>query len=128
MQYNTKQKDSIRKIIEGFGKKHFKAEDVFEALKAEGAQAGMATVYRHLDRLCESGALNKYADVDGTGACYQSPCLCEHFHLKCTKCGKTEHLECHSLESISSHVLSEHGFSIDKSRTIFWGICKECTQ
>ena len=46
--------------------------------------------------------------------------------MKCVACGKLEHLSCSHLDGIGEHVAREHGFLIDSSRTVFYGICKEC--
>ena len=129
--YNTKQRDTILRCIESFGDAHFTAADVVERLSGK---IGQATVYRMIDRLADEGRLRKYV-VDGTtAACYQSvpdndaaDCR-DHFHLKCEVCGRLIHVECGELTRIADHVKSGHGFEIDKSRTVFYGICRECAK
>ncbi len=125
--YNTKQKKQLEEIIENIGDNHFTAEDVLEKIKTQGKNVGLTTVYRHLDKMVKDGVLRKYLSAAGESACYQAVGSCgEHFHLKCTKCGKLFHLSCKSLDIINDHVLNEHGFSIDPSKTVFFGVCKEC--
>ena len=127
--YNTRQKKQLEEIIEVLGSSHFTAEDVFEAIKKQGKNVGLTTIYRHLDKMVNEGILRKYLSGAGESACYQAVGDCtEHFHLKCTKCGKLVHLTCKSLDIISDHVLKEHGFSIVSSKTVFFGVCKECAQ
>ena len=88
---------------------------------------GLSTVYRHLERLVGENKVRKFISSAGESACFQEQNKkCEHFHLKCTVCGKLEHLSCKTLEEISAHVLSEHGFSIDPAKTVFYGKCREC--
>ena len=123
--YNTKQKDEIAAAIDSFDDRHFTAEDICEYVREKGI--GPSTVYRHLDKLVKDGSLQKYVSEVGESACYRKKGECgEHFHLRCTVCGKLEHLSCMHLDGISSHVESEHGFKIDPSRTVFYGICREC--
>ena len=130
--YNTRQRDQIMKCISAFGTSHFTAADVVAKLLSEGNAIGQATVYRMIDRLAETGELRKYI-IDGTtAACYQlahdvreKECH-EHFHLKCEKCGRLIHVECEELSKISSHMKEDHGFQIDSSKTVFYGLCEDC--
>ncbi len=127
--YNTRQKDEILKAISDFGQEHFTAADVAKKLSEKGVNIGQATVYRTIDRLSENGGLRKYI-VDGAAACYQANdghggCH-EHFHLKCAKCGELIHAECEELARIAEHIASDHGFSVDFSKTVFYGVCREC--
>ena len=130
--YNTKQKDEILRCISGFGEAHFTAADVVSRLSAEGVSVGQATVYRFIDRLASVGKLRKYV-VDGTtAACYQvindghhESCR-EHFHLKCKVCGRLIHVECEELRKIAEHISKDHGFAVDSSKTVFYGVCKDC--
>ncbi len=130
--YNTRQKDNIIRSIEGFGGRHFTASDLVSRVNSEGSSVGQATIYRMIERMVENGELRKYV-VDGTtAACYQlaekshKKSCNEHFHLKCESCGKLIHVECEELNKISSHMNEDHGFLIDSSKTVFYGICREC--
>ena len=49
-----------------------------------------------------------------------------HLHLKCVKCGKIIHLECHFMEEISHHIEESHGFTLQCKNSILYGVCKEC--
>lgn len=126
--YNTKQRDDVLRVIDTFGSEHFTVSDVVKKLSEEENAIGQATVYRAILRLEKSGELRKYT-VDGTtAACYQRAeerCR-EHFHLKCESCGRLIHVECDELTKISSHISSHHGFEIDPSKTVFYGICENC--
>ena len=46
--------------------------------------------------------------------------------LVCLECGHTIPLQCGCIDHFVGHVLDEHGFEIDQSRTIFYGYCDEC--
>lgn len=128
--YKTRQKDEITRCLSSFGEKHFTAADVVARLAASGSAIGQATVYRTIDRLAASGELRKYIVDGSTAACYQKSggktgCR-EHFHLKCEGCGRLIHVECDELAKIASHMEKEHGFAVDSSKTVFYGICREC--
>ncbi len=126
--YNTKQKNEIEDIINKQAGQHFTAEKICAEIKNCGKNIGISTVYRHLDKMVNEGSLRKYISGAGESACYQQAENCgEHFHLKCTICGKLSHLSCKSLDVIKNHVEDEHGFKIDSCRTVFYGLCKECS-
>ena len=54
-------------------------------------------------------------------------CL-EHFHLKCIECGKLIHIDCNYMKSLDEHILQHHGFKVDNSRTVLYGICNSCNE
>lgn len=129
--YNTKQKENLLSYLIAHKDKHTSVTKISEYLTAEGTPVGMATIYRQLDKLVEQGTVRRYT-IDGkTGACYQyvdadGGCH-EHFHLKCKNCGRLIHTECSHLAELRGHILESHGFSVDPSMTVFYGICSECS-
>lgn len=50
----------------------------------------------------------------------------EHYHLKCNKCGKLFHMHCDDFEMVQKHLLGEHGFKLDTSKTVLYGVCENC--
>ncbi|MBP0966013.1 MAG: transcriptional repressor, partial [Oscillospiraceae bacterium] len=94
---------------------------------------GAATIYRQLEKLEQDGLVRRYTLDDRGSACWQyggaeakeGTCR-SHFHLKCTECGSLIHLDCGHLHEIAHHVEADHGFYIDPSRTVFYGICAKC--
>ena len=130
IEYKTKQKELILDYLKSHGDKHVTIDDVFGYLRLEGHSVGRTTVYRYMERLTDTGTLRKYYIEEGMGACYQfignnNQC-CSHFHLKCTKCGTLIHMECEYLNKINEHILQEHHFLIDNTKTVFYGLCKKC--
>lgn len=84
--------------------------------------------------MVEQGLVAKYT-VDGTSsACFEylgqeEQChkhIC--FHCKCEKCGKVIHLECEEMTHLGKHMLDDHGFQWDFTRTVFYGVCQECQE
>lgn len=129
--YNTKQKEKLLDYLIKNKDRHTNVQEISAYLYAEGTPVGTATIYRQLDKLVESGVVRKYAFDGKTGACYQyidSEKDCHsHFHLKCLSCGSLIHLNCDHLSEINSHIEKEHGFRIDSSQTVFYGICADCS-
>ena len=128
--YNTKQKEKLLSYLITNKDEHTSVNGISAYLAAEGTPVGTATIYRQLDRLVEQGLVRRQT-IDGkTGACYQyvdSDRGChQHFHLKCKSCGKLIHTDCERLSDVSSHILEHHGFYVDTSMTVFYGVCADC--
>ena len=130
--YRTKQREAILQYLENSSSRHVSIEDVLDHLKAAGEKVGRTTIYRYMEKLTSEGVLRKYYIEECAGACYQyvepwEACR-EHFHLKCLKCSKLFHLECDYLNQIGEHILTHHGFEVDHTKTVFYGICKDCKE
>lgn len=130
--YKTRQKEKILDYLVRNKEKHTNVQEISAFLTAEGTPVGTATIYRQLDKLIDSGTVRRYNFDGKTGACYQyiendSDCH-EHFHLKCTVCGKLIHLNCERLSGIDRHIFEHHGFQIDPSQTVFYGKCSDCAE
>ena len=77
--------------------------------------------------------MQKY-NVDGTSsACFEY--IGDHgeehencYHCKCEKCGKLIHLQCNEVEILKQHMQQHHDFQMDPHRTVFYGICGECSK
>ncbi len=126
--YKTKQGDLVLSCLSMSGGKHLTIDDICSILKESGTPVGKTTVYRQMQKLLNEGLVTKYSVDSESGACYQySGENCQmHFHLKCTKCGKLFHASCEFIESIEKHIFSHHGFSVDNTKTVFYGICGDC--
>lgn len=128
--YRTKQREIILNLLENNQNRHMTAEEVILLLQEQNTPVGKATVYRYLDCLVEQGIIRKFVAPEGKGACYQYASAHEtcnmHYHFKCEKCNKLFHVECHYLDGIAKHVFNDHQFKINNSRTIYYGICKDC--
>ena len=124
MSYNTKQKDLILDVIRN--KKHaFTVKDIYNEVKDS---TGLTTIYRLVDKLVDEGLLNKYIDNDNiTYYEYLEECdSSNHFYLKCEKCGEMIHVDCDCIESLSNHIVKEHGFKLSRDHIIIKGLCKKC--
>lgn len=130
MAYNTRQRELILGVLKS-SNSHLTAQDIIVKLNSSGLSVGSATVYRYLDKLVESGEVRKYIIEEGKSSCYQyigneKDCT-EHYHLKCSECGKLLHVECDYLDKVESHIFEHHGFSLNSSKTVLYGVCAECS-
>ena len=129
--YRTKQSELVLSCLKNNSQRHLTVEEISDILKAENTPVGSATIYRNADKLVSEGIVRKYSSDSKMSACFQfvSEKGCSnHFHLKCTNCGKLFHASCPVLDSIGEHILSHHGFFVDNTRTVFYGLCKDCNK
>lgn len=67
------------------------AQEIFDAIRAEGGRIGIASVYRALDQLVELRLLQRVELGDGIARFEPSHAGGEHHHhLVCDDCGKVE--------------------------------------
>ena len=101
------------------------AQEIHAALRAGGASVGLATVYRALQSLVDSGR----ADVlrtDAGGSVYRECGTSHHHHLVCRACGRTVEVQGPAVERWADQMAEEHGFA-DVSHTVeLFGTCGDC--
>ena len=128
--YNTKQHKAILAYIASLDGGHVTAAQIVKHFLNEGVYISRPTVYRHLNKLTESGILRKYTTDGISGACYQYVNDGEEYqsqlHLKCEGCGKLQHLDCEAFSEMQRHVFDEHTFEVNILRTVLYGKCGDC--
>lgn len=109
------------------------AGEICAALSAGTDVPGQSSVYRMLADLSARGEVRRYRlPAPATGYAYQyvgDTHYCDsHFHLHCVGCGSITHLECDCGAEIAKRLRESHGFSTDCARTVFYGMCADCTK
>ncbi|MCI6717259.1 MAG: transcriptional repressor [Bacilli bacterium] len=126
--YQTKQKTAIFSLLKEHSESHLTAEQMLTILKDENTPVGKATLYRFLDSLVENGEVNKYV-IDNI-SCYQyvgtnlNSQNC--FHLICDHCGKLINASTEDIKRINEKLEKCLDFKIDNTKTVLYGICKDC--
>ena len=130
VKYKTKQQEYIVEYLKENSDKHITAEEIIKHFKLINSPIGKSTVYRCLDRLLEENVVRKYVISEREGSCYQyigeEKSCNNHYHMKCTKCGKLYHLECDEVKELQEHILKHHNFKIDICKTVLYGLCSNC--
>lgn len=129
-EYQTRCRTSIIEYCEAHQEQRFSASDINEYLKEKGDVINLATIYRNLDKMMESGNLIKYKSAEDDRALYQyvkpeSDCG-HHLHMQCRKCSKIIHMECDFMDEFSKSVEKAYGFNIECKNSLITGICEEC--
>ena len=122
--YNTKQKDEILKVMKKYSHE-FTVRDIYNDL---GESVGLTTIYRFVQKLVLKGVIARNIGSDNV-TYYQYLEKCDHenhFYLKCDNCGEMIHIDCDCISELTSHIIDEHGFKLNKEKIILSGLCKKC--
>lgn len=121
----TAQKALIEEILqeaEGF----ISATELHRRLQARGSKVGIATVYRQLNALAQSGEADTIEAAQGT--IYR---ICEpyehHHHLVCDNCGRAEEIQLPAEEWMRK-VSQEHGYTMTRHVLEVFGLCPICQE
>ena len=130
--YKTRKREALTKYLQENSGRHVTVSDINEHFQNAGESISLATIYRFLGSMTDSGTVRKYT-VEGVGsACYEyigqrhGETGAGTFHLKCERCGQLIHLKCDLLKETGRHIRDEHGFRVDPGRTVLYGVCGSC--
>ena len=105
---------------------HLSAEDLFRSLTAEERRVGLATVYRTLKMLVDSGLAQVRHFPDGAARyenVYGEPA---HDHLICVECARIIEIENPYIEQLYQRAFTEYGFVGSGHRIVITGVCSDC--
>ena len=103
---------------------HATADEVYNEIIKTYPTISRGTVYRNLQRLCETGEIRKREIPDGAD---RFDHLCDdHYHIRCVKCGRVFDVDMEYIPNLEQSVRDGHGFSFTGHDIVFKGICPEC--
>lgn len=102
------------------------AQELHESLRLNGTRVALATVYRNLARLAESGTVDVLLRDDGE-ATYHLGSPRHHHHLVCRACGACREFADPELEQWVGSVATEHRFTAVTHELTLYGLCPVCT-
>ncbi|MDQ0148105.1 Fur family transcriptional regulator [Eubacterium multiforme] len=114
-------------IIKNEGR-HLTAEEIYDEVKKDCPEIGLATVYRTVLLLEEVKLLSRLDLSDGCSR-YEIIHKDEehrHHHLICNQCNKVIEVEEDLLEELEKRIETKYGFEIQDHSVKFFGICNEC--
>ncbi|HLA99266.1 MAG TPA: Fur family transcriptional regulator [Anaerolineales bacterium] len=104
---------------------HVTAEEIFAQVRKRTRAINLATIYRTLDLLVETGFASRLDLRDGY-AVYATAQHGPHLHLVCKACGRVIDAD-HSLATPIDELLREqYGFSPDLQHLSILGLCADC--
>lgn len=110
--------------------KHLTAEEIYDEVKKECPEIGLATVYRTILLLEEIGVVSRLHLNDGCSRyeLVHSDEVHRHHHLICNVCNKVIEVKDDLLEEIEDKIEKEYKFKIVDHVLKFYGICNECQE
>lgn len=108
--------------------KHLTAEEIYDEVKKDCPEIGLATVYRTILLLEEIGVVSRLHLNDGCSRyeLVHSDEVHRHHHLICNVCNKVIEVKDDLLEEIEVKIEKEYEFKIVDHVLKFYGICHEC--
>nr|WP_079287050.1 Fur family transcriptional regulator [Clostridium baratii] len=114
-------------IIKNEGR-HMTAEEIYDEVKKDCPEIGLATVYRTVLLLEEVKLLSRLDLSDGCSR-YEIIHKDEehrHHHLICDQCNKVIEVEEDLLEELEHRIETKYKFKIQDHSVKFFGLCDEC--
>lgn len=127
LRFTAQRKAVLNAIIQNEGK-HLTSEEIYDAVKVNSPEIGVATVYRTLLLLEEMGFVHKIDLGDGKSR-YEIDRIEEahlHHHLICIRCGSVSEVKYDLLESLEEQILRENKFLVKNHSVKFYGYCSSC--
>ena len=125
---NTEQRQAVLSAIIDNPGRHLSTEEIYDIVKVNSPEIGLATVYRTLLLLEEMNLIHKIDFNDGRSRYELSKSNEEHLHhhLVCTQCGSIYEVKEDLLEQLEDQIYSKNGFLVKNHSVKFYGICSNC--
>jgi Fur family ferric uptake transcriptional regulator len=123
MERDTRQRTAIKTVVEASARP-LSAQEVLAAAQSQVPGIGIATVYRNLKALTESGNV-AVVSIAGLNPRYEAVRVGQHHHhhFMCTACEKV--FDVHSCPGAMLDAVPE-GFKVDRHELTLYGQCKDC--
>jgi Fur family transcriptional regulator, ferric uptake regulator len=115
-------------IVETFfaSEGHLSVEELCAKVRSTDARVSVATVYRTMKLLSESGLAHARNFGDGQTRYEAAVGRHHHDHLICTNCGTIVEFENDRIEAMQEAVARRHGFKVNSHKMELYGLCKNC--
>ena len=128
--YKTKAREVIIAYLKEHSEQRLTARELYEAVCEQDVEINRTTVYRNLDRLCDTGEIMRFKEPNQDAWYYQYSEKHEHcnshIHGQCSVCGRIFHLDKPFVDDFADAMLKEYGLDIDPVGTIILGRCSKC--
>ncbi len=112
----------ILEVFERSAQRHMSAEDVYRLLLSEGADIGLATVYRVLMQFEQAGLLTR-SNFESGKSVFELNEGQHHDHLVCLTCGRVEEFFDAQIEQRQREVAQTRGFQLQEHSLALYAVC-----
>jgi len=115
-----------RAILEEIAKvtSHPTADEVYKMVRRRLPRISLGTVYRNLEVLSETGAIQKLAP-GGSHMRFDANCHA-HYHIRCVRCGRVDDVPVAPLPDIEQSLRKQTNYEVLGHSVEFLGVCPEC--
>lgn len=124
----TTQRRSVLDVFIEHSNEHLSTEEIYDIVKVNFPEIGLATVYRTVQLFEEMGIVDRLNFDDGCSRFELSSedTVHHHHHLICEACNRVFEVENDLLEEIEKEIESKYNFKVHNHSVMFYGICKDC--
>lgn len=105
---------------------HAAAEDIIAEVARLDPGIHRASVYRALDTLAQSGAIQHVQLGQGAARYHLTTARRAHLHMSCRRCGAVVDLPADILDGVAARLLTERSVLLDPSQVALAGTCSRC--
>lgn len=105
---------------------HLSVEEVWSHVRRLDARVSVATVYRTMKLLADSGLAHAQNFGDGQTRYEAAVGRDHHDHLICTRCNQIIEFENDQIERLQDAVARRHGFRVSSHKMELYGLCRAC--
>lgn len=105
-------------------KNHPSADELYERVKKKLPRISLATVYRNLEILSETGTIHKI-EISGRQKRFDWN-LAKHNHIYCVHCHRIDNIEMELSEKPFLQPPHNQGYQVEGCRVEFYGHCPDC--
>ena len=105
---------------------HVSVDEVVHRARERDPRVSVATVYRTMKLLVESGLATARQFGDGQTRYESSTGKGHHDHLICTHCGEIVEFADDEIETLQAAVARRHGFEVERHKLELYGRCARC--
>jgi len=104
---------------------HIGIEELFKKVQKINSKIGIATVYRTLNLLVESGLAQK-RNFDTGAVTYEPTPVKHHDHLICTQCQEVVEFHHEKIEELQEGIAKSYKYELQFHKMELYGICSKC--
>jgi Fur family ferric uptake transcriptional regulator len=112
----------ILEVFQSTARRHMTAEDVYKALLVDGADIGLATVYRVLMQFEQAGLLTR-SNFESGKSVFELNEGQHHDHLVCLTCGRVEEFYDAEIELRQRSIAEARGFDLQEHSLALYARC-----
>ena len=107
-------------------KNHPTVDDIYNTIRRKNLKIGLATVYRTMRAICDSGLAGEVDFGDGVRRFEHKYWRQHHYHLVCIKCGRVIEVTSGKIEKLQKKLAKQHNFIPSRDTMKIFGICSKC--